>query len=182
MNKKGMMAVAVLGVSLSLATPAFASDNHVFSQIPAGGPRLLHHVSVGQGQSTTATSRMTTLIQKPQGNGAIKPNLTSTSAVGDGGTATITLMESDVSFSWSVKPSWFGPYYYNVNVVIEKQSGAYVTESSFSGLSIGGTHSDVTGSYAYLPAGSYYAILEGYCDFDPGVATIENPKIPFYMY
>lgn len=109
-----------------------------------------------------------------------KPGLT---VSGPGGKATINWMAANRSISWSVIPDFFGPYYYNVNVLVVRMDGSYAYDEDFKGLSIGGTHSDVTESLKGLAPGRYYATLTGRCIFDPGYADIApGAKIPIDIY
>lgn len=131
-------------------------------------------------QKPTATTSSTAPITIKNQNGTVNPSLSDTTT-GNGGTATITLMDSDRSFAWSLKPSWYGPYEYTVYVRITNRSGNYVTQQKFGpGLALG-TKTGVTQSFLWLPSGDYWATLIGSCIFDPGTAEIGEPTIPFYI-
>ena len=166
-------------IAYSLLLPAMIALTATSSFAATSTKSVTSSSSVVQNQQTTATAP---IILKKKGGSKVgmSPSLSDTT-YGNGGSATITLM-SDDSFAWSINPSWFGPYEYTVYVRITNQYGNYVTQQKFGpGLSIGGTHSDVTGSFSYLPSGAYWATLIGTCVFDFGTAEIGEPTIPFYL-
>lgn len=168
---KGKLITSIITSFCILVVPTVSHASTLSSSKP------LSHVP-----STKVTKPVSTapMINNPSATTSTGTIVPLNSVTGNGGTATLNEMDSAQSFSWSLKPTFIGPWEYNLTITAYiywdhqyHDTGSY----SWSGASANGSVSGVVPySKLGLPSGNYWCEMSGTYYFDFGSGTVDNPS------